>query len=288
MSEKTEVLVLGGYSAGKTHFGAQLLARLHKRSGQLQLRGAAPNLSLFDSALACLSEGKTSEHTSSQLYGTLTMPTISAAGQQIDLSWPEYGGEQLDKLAQRRSVPSAWRSRLRDSNHWVLMLRLLHTKAADDLLTRPLDSILSNTIGDGTTAKENEDFKWSNQATLIELVQILLHARGTGTTRELGVPRLLVLLSCWDELGFSLGTRPSDALKLHLPLFNSFLHANWTDGSFAVYGLSSLSKSLKSTEPDPEYQERGPEAFGYVVLPDGAQSPDLTLPVAMLAEEVFR
>src|SRR5438876_9431184 len=77
MSEKTEVLVLGGYSAGKTHFGAQLLARLHRRTGELQLRGASPNLSLFDGALACLSEGRASDHTSSQLYHTLTIPTVT-------------------------------------------------------------------------------------------------------------------------------------------------------------------------------------------------------------------
>jgi Double-GTPase 1 len=287
MTEKTEVLVLGGYSAGKTHFGAQLLARLHKRRGQLLMRGAAPNLSLFDTALACLSEGKTSEHTSSRLYGTLTIPTVSAQGHPIDLSWPEYGGEQLDDLAHKRSVPSGWRTRLRGSDHWVLMLRLLQNKTADDLLTRPLDAILSSTPAKTSASKENEAFKWSSQATLIELVQILLHARGAGTTRELEAPKLLVLLSCWDELNFTHDVRPRDALELHLPLFNSFLSANWTAPSCAVYGLSSLSKSLKHDKPDPEYQELGPEAFGYVVLPSGEQSPDLTLPVAILAEDAF-
>lgn len=286
MKTRTEILILGGYSAGKTHYGAQLLARLHKRSGTLQLRGAAPNLSLFDIALASLSEGRASEHTSSQVYGTLTIPTVSGDGSKIDLSWPEYGGEQLDKLTEKRSVSQAWRSRLRDSNQWVLMLRLLRTKSADDLLTRPLESILEKSV-ESEISETEDTLKWSSQSTLIELIQILLYARGIGSTRSLKVPKLLVLLSCWDELDLAPGTRPNDALQLHLPLFNSFLNANWDKKSLLVYGLSSLSKSLSDTDPDPEYLQKGPEAFGYVVLPDGSQSPDLTLPVAVLAQAVL-
>jgi Double-GTPase 1 len=282
MTNPINTLVLGGYSAGKTHFGAQLLSRLHSRSCELELRGAAQNLSLFEGALARLADGMTSEHTPGHLYGSLRIPALSKHGVPMDLIWPEYGGEQLDKVMKERKMPPEWRDRVKESNHWVLMIRLLHTKRQDDLFNRP-STVEPETNDEGATPKSSSAAKWPNQALLIEFVQMLLFAHGSGVTRKLQSPRLLVLLSCWDEIPNSEAATPRETLKEYLPLFNSFLAANWEKESLLIYGLSSLSKSLKADDPDPEYQEKGPEAFGFVVLPDGNKDSDLTLPISRLA-----
>ena len=47
-------------------------------------------------------------------------------------------------------------------------------------------------------------------------------------------------------------------------------------------GLSALGRALSMEEADEEFAIRGPEDFGYVVLPDGKQSPDITLPIQRL------
>jgi hypothetical protein len=60
----------------------------------------------------------------------------------------------------------------------------------------------------------------------------------------------------------------------------SFVRSNWT--SPAVIGLSALERALSKTDADQEYATRGPEEFGYVVLPDGTKNADITLPIQLL------
>ena len=110
---------------------------------------------------------------------------------------------------------------------------------------------------------------------------MLLYIRGAINTSLLESPRLCVLLSCWDELGSEpLEERPAVVLKQRLPLFASFLESTWREP--AVLGLSALERTLTSSDRDMEYAARGPEQFGYIVLPDGQRSTDLTLPIQQL------
>lgn len=50
-------------------------------------------------------------------------------------------------------------------------------------------------------------------------------------------------------------------------------------------GLSALEKALSKTESNEEYATRGPEEFGYVILPDGKKDKDITLPIQRLMAE---
>ena len=282
MNDPIQVLILGGFSAGKTHYGAQLLSRLYHRRGELQLRQAAPNLSLFEAALTKLSEGMTSEHTSRDLYETLVIPTRNSAGDQIDLVWPEYGGEQFDDIAKKRLIPPAWATRVLESNHWILVIRLMSIKSEYDFISRPLDILSMSSSTQASQESQKSSVAWFTQSSLIELMQVLLFVKGQSIVRRISEPKLLVLLSCWDELDVQIGERPRDILATYLPLFCRFLDVNWIPESLLTYGLSSLSKKLSSEVPDEEYKNKGPESFGYVVLPDGSQSSDLTLPIASI------
>ena len=66
-------------------------------------------------------------------------------------------------------------------------------------------------------------------------------------------------------------------------MFGDFVAGNWTDCS--VLGLSALARSLDKKKPDRDYITKGSEQFGYVVLEDANQSPDLTLPIHELLAE---
>ena len=57
------------------------------------------------------------------------------------------------------------------------------------------------------------------------------------------------------------------------------------DGSWSVWGLSSLGRALKQDARDDEFVRDGPENFGYVIPPNATdQEPDLTAPIAWLLQ----
>jgi hypothetical protein len=107
---------------------------------------------------------------------------------------------------------------------------------------------------------------------------MLVYVRGAISTEPLRSPRLCLLLSCWDEL--STNDRPAAVLEQRLPMFANFVASTWAEP--IVLGLSALGRPLSTHDRDAEYVARGPEQFGYVVLPDGERSPDLTLPIQRL------
>ncbi|MNN72689.1 hypothetical protein D3C81_1887490 [compost metagenome] len=121
----------------------------------------------------------------------------------------------------------------------------------------------------------------SDQARLIELLQMLMFIRNESNSKPLASPRLGVLLSCWDELGTDeLNQPPTQVLERRLPMFSSFIHSLWAEP--LVLGLSALGRALAPNSSDMDYVVQGPEHFGYVVLPNGQHTPDLTQPIQSL------
>ena len=266
------VLLLGESGVGKTHYGAQLLNRLMKGDGCLSMDGHATNLEPFQAALERLNEGKAADHTPTSTYVDSVWPVASTDGRRGDLVWPDYGGEQISSIVSSRRVPSGWQTRVREAPSWLLLIRLQHTRIDEDIFSRPLGGL-------GGTSAEDREAQVSDQAKLVELLQILLYASGRAVERKpLPGPRLGVLLSCWDELGFD-GT-PADALAERLPMLFDFIRSNWLAPS--IMGLSALGHPLSPHERDKAYVSRGPEHFGYIVLEDGSRSPDLTQPILPL------
>ena len=121
-------------------------------------------------------------------------------------------------------------------------------------------------------------FEPSDQGRTIELLQMLLYLGQFSLDRPLRKPRLTILLSCWDELKTT--ELPPALLATRLPMLWSFIRSNWISPS--ILGLSALEKALSKTEPDVDYATRGPEDFGYVILPNGERSTDITLPIQRL------
>lgn len=267
------ILLIGESGVGKTHYGAQLLKRLLKGDGSLRMNGAATNLEPFESALESLNEGKAAGHTATATYVDSRWPVIDRKYQEAELIWPDYGGEQIKAIIDSRRIPNAWRARIRSTPAWLLLIRLQQTRNGEDILTRPLTDLRGATIA-------NKEVQISDQARLIELLQMLIYVSGAKTNYPLDSPRLGILLTCWDELGCN--GMPAEALEARLPLLWAFVRSNWRN--FSVMGLSALERALSPRDPDIDYVCRGPEHFGYVVKPDGARSPDLTLPLQLLLD----
>ena len=276
------LLIIGGPDVGKTHYGGQLLGRLNHGEGQIKKHGAPANLAPFEEVLRCLGQGVTAGHTATGVYYEIVLPIEFNKGDSADLVFPDYAGEQIKAIMEQRHIMKAWRDRLVESSGWILFIRPERIHAPEDILTRPR----GESVEQGTKMPAN--FRWSDQAYYVELLQMLLYAKGTGTTMRVNSPALTVLLSCWDECVVEEGSKtPAELLNERMPLFAEFIDVNWEPDRLTVLGLSSLGKALKEEEPDEGYLDNGPENFGYVVLTNGMHSPDLTLPVSLTMKQMI-
>ena len=268
------ILLIGESDVGKSHYGGQLLKRLMQEDGRLRMDGAPTNLEPFRAVMAQLDAGLSAGHTPSGTYHESRWPIVDDEGRKADLIWPDYAGEQIKNIIDERRLPHLWLNRIVRSSAWLLLIRLQKIRADDDIFSRPLASLQGN-------SSELRKAGLSDQACLIELLQMLIYVRSTSDNRLNRLPRLVVLLTCWDEM--EVQGKPIDVLHERLPMFGDFVASNWVDSS--VLGLSALGRRLDSEEPDEDYINQGAERFGYVVLEDGASSPDLTLPIRTLLSD---
>lgn len=267
------ILLIGESDVGKSHYGGQLLKRLMQEDGRIRMDGAATNLEPFEAVMAKLDNGLSADHTATTTYHESCWPIVDDEGRRADLIWPDYGGEQIRNIIDGRQLPHVWLNRIARSSAWLLLIRLQKIRAGDDIFSRPLASLEEN-------GREPRKAGLSEQARLIELLQMLAYVRSTSDDHDrMGkLPRLVVLLTCWDEM--KVQGKPIDVLHERLPMFDDFVASNWKDAS--VLGLSALGRRLDGQEPDEDYINQGAEQFGYVVLEDGDSSPDLTLPIQTL------
>ena len=267
------ILLIGESDVGKSHYGGQLLKRLMKGDGRIRMDGAASNLEPFQAVMAKLDAGVSAHHTATAIYEESVWPIVDDEGRKAHLIWPDYGGEQIKNIIDTKRLPIAWRRRIIQSPMWLLLIRLQQIRRADDIFSRPFADLIK-------TRMEHQEVRLSDQARLIELLQMLVHVRSAHHGHLGRMPRLLILLTCWDEMGIESKERPVDVLRRYLPMFCDFFTSNWEDAS--IFGLSALGRGLDKDEGDMDYVTRGSEQFGYVIREDGACSPDLTLPIRKL------
>lgn len=269
-------LVVGEYNVGKTHYGAQLLRRLLAKSGDLRMRSAPTNLKPFEEALRRIDSGLAAAHTGADYAADSHWP-VGCGQRVLDLVWPEYGGEQLNGILTNRQMPKAWRERAQASDGWLVLVRAVSNENADDFLTRPLASLRE-------AAKLDLPYRHTSQARVVELLQMLLFARGADAVNGAKLPKMSVVLTCWDELAPDLITRaPREVLNLKMPLVGQFVDAVWPAADQSIVGLSALERALDDQIPNEDFINRGPETFGYVIEDSGQKVSDLGVPLMHIA-----
>lgn len=276
----SRILLLGPPNVGKTHYGAVLLEKWQVNNSALKLITPVEDLTAFNEARHYLSEGKAAPHTSGDRHKDTHFALKTNMDKEINLVWPDYGGEQLNSVLASRRIPSEWCSRIQEATTWFILIRPSLIQPLTDILT----SVASRTNDQDKARTENER-RWDTNAWWIELLQILLAVEGISYINKISKPRLVIGLSCWDELSpeeRQLG--PLEIFKSKLPLFASFIESNWNMNSWSVWGISALGKHLSDNSSDENYIDSGPAENGYVVKPDGSQSLLLDLPLEWLIE----
>jgi hypothetical protein len=275
----SNILLLGEYNVGKSHFGGQLLGRLNQEQGYLRMVGSPDSLAAFEGVLSCLNDGRAAPHTSAAHYVESHWPVRDIQGNSTELIWPDYGGEQISSMRQNRSMPPEWTARVRSSDGWIVMLRIGNANVSDDIFSKPLGVLVPK------INPETLPFQISDQARMVDFLQWLIFIRSTGTLKPIGSPKLLLLLSCWDELpAAEINEPPNIVLSRRLPMVSSFVQANWKEGSLHVLGLSALERSLSENQEDCEFIDKGPESIGYVVTETGKHESDLTVALKPLMQ----
>lgn len=266
MAANNELLIIGPPRSGKTTFLAQLYGRLMDKKGKLQLASAPENIDGIKKAYDRLANGEETDSTPSTDNLEVKIPVIHD-GQEFVLHCKDYGGEQVRDLVALMEYDKTWIDRAKTNDRWILFIRPSEIERRFDLSKKGYaekDPKETNAPISGT----------SDQSQFIELVQVLLHARGTGMKDLIDTPRLLIALTCWDEL--STDSTPEEILQQKMPLFAQFIAANWLPGAFKVIGVSAQEFPLKTDEARDKYLDEMPENFGYLVLDDNPKEKDLT------------
>ena len=277
MGEHT-VLVLGGSKSGKTLYGAQLTIRLMKNPGALRFYAQPDNLELFDEPMQLLGRGRLSKHTPFGVNKDVVLPIELPKGNRVRVVWPDYGGEQVTQMLRGRTVSAGWRDRTVTSDGWLLMVRPELFRESRDLLHRPLKDIQPKDVSDGLP-------EWVPEAGVVELLQILLFIRRLGRETRIRNPKLAVGITCWDEWHASIKSGvPHEELRRLAPMLLNFVEALWEPSCVTVFGISSLGKALSADVDDEQFVDEGAHRQGFIVLPSGKKSDDLTWPLAKLLE----
>ena len=276
------LLIFGGPNSGKTHYAAQLVGRLKRNPGKLSIRvgDGSTDLSALEEVLSKLEDGNSADHTPTQQYSEINLPLQNENKQNFDLFWPDYGGEQISNLFKERAIDPQWRERLKESNGWLLFIRLSSETTYPDALS-DLTAISAN---------KSEEFKrpdiWDANAYYIELLQMLCHVAEINLTSPQNKPPIGIILSCYDEVHESEKT-PADLMKSRLPLLNAFIKNTWLEEKVSIWGGSALGKKLKSNSQDDDFIDDGPENQGWVISPtDNNQNKDLSAPLAWMLDSL--
>lgn len=274
------ILIIGGPNAGKTHFGGQLYGRLNARTERYKITSPPEDLTIFQEVLDNLNEGRSSGHTHVTAHKTLELEIEDNKRVKSIFSFPDYGGEQIKAIVNDRRVNKVWKEQIDNSKSWMLFIRINEVGAIEDVVDRglPDQEVLKN-------RNEKEPMILSDSAFYIELLQIFLFVKKIGIKQKIAVPKLTVVLSCWDLLSAEDKKKlPQDLLRDKLPGLFSFITGTWIEDACKMIGLSSIEKSLTNNESDQEFVKKGPENFGYIITPAGEKEINLTLTISAFIE----
>lgn len=262
------LLIIGRPDSGKTTFLAQFLTRVRKKMSSIKLSKIPENIKVISDAQKKLSAGDEPGTTAADSNEELVLALI-INGNEVELSCPDYGGEQVKSLIGLMAIEPRWQEYVDSSGNWMLFIRASHISSIYDLTVSAYKDI------HGTTSNKISTPELSDQANYIELIQALLYAKKIGVKNKIRNPKLSIVITCWDEL--ETNKAPAILIKEIMPLFIQFLESNWDSEKLEVYGLSSQEFSLKNNpEGKDKYLDELPENIGYLVLPDGTQDKDIT------------
>lgn len=266
MEQNASILIVGQPGTSKTTYLSQLIMQVDSKKKAIKFRNKPDDISLLKDAIDRLRMGEEVQATPSDNNSIIKLP-LSVDSKEIDLICPDYGGEQISQLIDVREVDSKWIELITQSNGWILFIRPSKLTVSFDISTKSIEE------ADKLEQSSNTEFKISDQSNLIELLQIFRYYKKLSTQQKTNAPKLLTVLTCWDEIDTKVS--PLEYTQKQLPLFYEFITSNWTENSYSFMGLSAQGGKMADVKE--QYEISGPEDCAYIVEQNGDNVHDLSL-----------
>lgn len=140
MTRPPEVLVIGRFDSGKSTYRAQLTLRLEHNAGSLSLSESINDTTALRSDMERIAQGRQPEHTQAQTYNTVTLCMADAANRKIRLDFPDYGGEQVSRIADSNVIEARWAQSTSSADGWLYLIRIDSLHPTKSMFTDPLDA----------------------------------------------------------------------------------------------------------------------------------------------------
>lgn len=264
-----QILIIGKPRSSKTTFLAQFYSSILSKKNSINLYKPVENITAIEDARKQLASGDETQATPPNNNVEILLP-LKINEKKYDLIFPDYGGEQINKIVEERKVEKKWMESIKNSENWILFIRLNDITTHYDLSNKTLDEEAMKQSEEKNTQK----LVVSDQSVFLELVQILLQIKGNKLLIKNSSVKLTIILTCWDELGTE--KSPKENLIKSLPLFYDFIKANWEKDKFLVLGLSAQGFNLNNQEAKDKYLDEGPEKFAYMVNEEGKHINDIS------------
>lgn len=264
-------LIIGKPATSKTTFLIQLYSLMRSGNGRIQLNGLPESIKPIEDDYNRLRKGEQTQTTPAEKNIDLILK-IKVAGEDCQLICPDYGGEQINGLISNRQIKEGWVKLVKDSDDWLLFIKLDDLTSMHDITTKPASEGLSDNKSD-----KGDEIKYglSEAPEMVELLQMLLYFKKIGYQIPINTIDLKIVITRWDQLiiGQEL---PKDLLRSKLPLLYQFLKSNWNTKNLSVWGLSAQGFDISIPENKEKYLEEGNEKWAFIIRPDGERSNDLT------------
>lgn len=266
-----KILIIGKPSTSKTTFLVQLYSLMRSGAGKMKLDGLPESIKPIEDAYKRLRRGETTQPTPAEKNIDLIL-NIIYEDKKFGLHCPDYGGEQINSLINTRTIKKEWVKIIKDSDDWLLFLKLHDLTAMHDITTKSATESehITKEIVSGTI-----EFELSDAPESIELLQMMLFFKGVGYQKQINKPNLKVVITRWDEINTDAKT-PAELLFRKLPMLSEFVNSNWTKRNISIWGLSAQGFDLKHSENKEKYLEEGNEKWAFLLRPDGQRSEDIT------------
>jgi hypothetical protein len=263
------LLIIGRPYSAKSTYVAQFYTRLQKKKSKLYFYQPVEDITAIKEAREALSKGEETTTTPPEKNAEIMLP-IQVGEERVIIKYPDYGGEQINKIILLREIDNKWEKAIKESNHWLLFIRITNLTSESDLSKKTVtDEIISD-----KKEKSDVEYQISDQSFLIELLQIFLNSKGYNFHLKNAEIKLTIVLTCWDELKTQ--EKPIQIMSKNLPLLLEFVKTNWDTNYLKIVGLSPQGFSLNDAANKEKYQLYGSENYGYYINKDGKKSDDIT------------
>jgi len=224
--------------------------------------------------LKCESQLRTS--TSSEASVTMLL-RAQPAGDTMEISFPDMSGESFRAQWTTRQWSDEYNDLVQGATGVMLFVHPVgisephRIDQADELVAALGD------VGGGGEVQRQEVPPWNpddapTQVQLVELLQFI------GAKKRVGM-NLAVVISAWDIASRS-ETRPTEWLRLRLPLLSQYLSANDDTWNTTIFGVSAQGGDFE-TDAERLLTEHIP-AKRIIVVDGDTTSSDITAPVRKL------